>query len=131
MAYSDSGMFGIYAATSDDKVNELVDVACGEIHKLTNDLKQEELDRAKTQVKTGMMMSRESTVNRAEKLAGNLAVFGRYITPEETIEEIEQITIDDLQTFAHGLLQQKDSVTVASLGKIDKLYKYEDIKDKL
>lgn len=131
MAYSDSGMFGIYAATSDDKVNELVDVACGEVHKLTHDLKQEELDRAKTQVKTGMMMSRESTVSRAEKLAGNLAVFGRYITPEETIAEIEKITIDDLQAHAQNLLKQKDSVTIASLGKIDKLYKYEEIKNKL
>jgi len=131
LAYSDNGMFGIYAATSEDKVNELIDVACTEIHKLTHDLKQEELDRAKTQVKTGMMMSRESTVARAEKLAGNLAIFGRYITPEETIKEIGSIDLDHLHAHAKNILEQKDSVTVASLGKIDKLYKYEDIKDKL
>jgi len=131
MSYSDNGMFGIYAATSDDKVNELVDVACAEVHKLTHDLKESELTRAKTQVKTGMMMSRENSISRAEKLAGNLSVFGRYITPEETIKEISEIELSHLHTFGKHLLEQKDSVTIASLGKIDKLYKYEDIKSKL
>ena len=131
MAYSDNGMFGIYAATSDEKVNELVEVTCAEIKKLTNTLKTEELNRAKTQVKTGLMMSRESSVSRAEKLAGNLSIFGRYITPEETLKEINKITLDDLQVYAKNILDQKDSVTVASLGKIDKLISYEDIVNKL
>lgn len=130
-SFSDNGMFGVYAGTTDDKVNELVDVVCVELKKLTDGITEEELKRAKAQVKTGLLMSQESSVSRAEKLAGNLAIFGKYIPVNDIIEKINAIQTSDIVNFAEKILTRNTRPTVASLGKIDKLYKYEEILEKL
>lgn len=130
-SFTDNGMFGVYAGTSGEKLNELIDVVAIELKKLTDTITEEEVKRAKAQVKTGLLMSQESSVSRAEKLAGNLAIFGRYIPTSEIIEKIENINIQNLQAFAERILTQKLRPTVASLGKIDKLYNYEEILEKL
>lgn len=130
-SYSDSGIFGIYCGTSEDKTNEFFDVICDELRKLTNSITSEELKRAKAQVKASLLMSQESSVARAEKLVGNLAVFGKYIPVSEIITKIEKVSIDSVQNYAKKILTDSSRLTLASLGKIDKLYNYDEIIKKL
>lgn len=130
-SYSDSGVFGIYCGTSEDKTNEFFDVICDELKKLTNDVTEEELKRAKAQVKASLLMSQESSVSRAEKLVGNLSVFGKYVPVSEIIAKIESVNIDSVQNFAKKILLDSSRLTLASLGKIDKLYNYDEIIKKL
>ncbi len=129
--YKDCGIFGIYSSTSDDKVNELLDVTIDELHKLTQHIDEQELQRAKAQVKASLLMAQESSVSRAEKLAGNYAVFGRYLATEEILEKINQIDKQQVISLMLELLQKKSPPTLVSLGKIDKLYSYGEIKTKL
>ncbi|MFI4984227.1 MAG: M16 family metallopeptidase [Rickettsiales bacterium] len=130
-SYSDSGVFGIYCGTSEDKTNEFFDVVCDEMKKLAYDIAEEELKRAKAQVKASLLMSQESSVSRAEKLVGNLAVFGKYMPVDEIIAKIELVNIDSVQDFAKKILSDSSRLTLASIGKIDKLYSYDEIVKKL
>ena len=130
-AYNDSGIVGVYSGTTEDKLNELIDVTFNELFELTQNIFEEEIDRAKAQVKASILMSQESSVSRSEKLAGNVSSFGRYITVDEIIKKINLVNRQDLMDFGKNIFKKESLPTIASIGKIDKLYRYDDIVAKL
>src|SRR3546814_11839249 len=58
-AFVDGGLFGVYAGTGSAEVRELVPVVCDELAKLTQSVSEEELDRARAQLRASLLMSRE------------------------------------------------------------------------
>ena len=51
-SFIDSGLFGIYAGTGEKEVAELIPLVCTEMVKLTSDVTEMEVARAKALVKT-------------------------------------------------------------------------------
>ena len=66
--YHDGGLFGVYAGTGEDEVAELVPVVCDEIAKVGADVTEDEVARARAQLKAGTLMALESTMSRCEQL---------------------------------------------------------------
>lgn len=87
-SYYDSGIFGIYASTSHEKLPLLTENLISEIKKLEGDIKAEEIERAKVQLKTSIYIAQEKTAYKSEEIGKNFAVFGRMIPIEESIEYI-------------------------------------------
>ena len=130
-SFFDGGIFTITAGTSQEDVNALLDVTIEELKKICDEVSIDELQRAKAQVKANTLMSRESVSARAEKLAANIASFNRYITPEEVLEKLERISEKDITVAMSSLINKENGKpTLASLGKIDNMYNYEDIINK-
>jgi predicted Zn-dependent peptidase len=90
-AYRDCGLFGIYAGTGEAEAAELVPVLCEETVRLADGLRDEELARAKAQMKAGLLMSLESTSARCEQLAQHLLIHGRPLDPEELVARIDAV----------------------------------------
>ncbi len=91
--FEDSGYFTIYAGTSPEKGKELLKVVAGEIHKLIEKpVGAAELRRAKEQLRANLMMEHESTMNRAEELGRQIASYGKFISVEEMIENMNRVT---------------------------------------
>jgi predicted Zn-dependent peptidase len=127
-SYRDTGMFSIYAGTDEKNLNELIEVTAGEMHKIIqNSITEEELNRAKAQVKAALLISQENMTSRAEKLSANLAIYDRYIHTEEIIQKVEAITINDIQDHCKTIFSSGKQPTIASIGKIDNMKEYEDI----
>lgn len=118
-AFLDGGLFGIYAGTGEREVAELIPVVCDELAKLTGAIDEEELDRARAQVKSSLLMSRESSSARAEQLAQQLLIYGRSLPVSEVLEKIAAVTAADLQGVAAGLLASAPTVT--ALGPLSQL----------
>ena len=59
--YSDTGMFGLYAGTDAEDLDELMRVVVGEIAATAADLTEAEVARAKAQMKAGLLMALESS----------------------------------------------------------------------
>ena len=57
-AHADTGLLGIYAGTAPALVGELLPVIADEIKKMANKVEEDELSRAKSQLKAGLMMGR-------------------------------------------------------------------------
>lgn len=114
-AYRDGGTFGIYAGTGESQVAELIEVLGDELKRAAT-VSEDELARAKTQLRSSLAMSRESTGSRCEQLANQLIVYGRPKTPEEIIERIEGVNTQTLQKVAENLLP--GPLTVAGIGPI-------------
>ncbi|HVY13044.1 MAG TPA: pitrilysin family protein [Alphaproteobacteria bacterium] len=103
-AFRDGGMLGIYAGTDPDRIQELLPVVAGELRAVAAGVKEEELARAKSQLRASLFMAQESSMSRAERLASNLLMHKRIIGHGEVVAKIEAVTVDDIKRLAAKLL---------------------------
>ena len=122
-AYSDGGLFGVYAGTGEDEVEELMPVLCDEIRKLTCGLEPAELERARAQLKAGLLMSLESTTARCEQQAAHMLVFGRPLDMKELIQHIDEVDQNSVARVARRLFTAAPTVT--ALGPIGRIESYD------
>ncbi len=127
--YDDGGLFGIYAGTGGDDAEELVPVLCDELLQVADRLDEEEVERAKTQLRASLLMSLESTMTRCEQAGQQLLIYGRPMTIDETIERLDAVDVSAVVRVARRLLASRP--TLAALGQIERLCGYEKIVDRL
>ncbi len=128
-SYTDTGSFAIYAGTGENQIEELIPVLCDELKKSSDSILEKEISRGKAQLKSGLMMSRESAFRRCESAARQLLVFNRVIEPSEIIKKIEEVTKESVSNVSNYIL--KSPMTIASIGPIKKLESLEQIKKRL
>lgn len=102
-AYADSGMTTIYAGTSGDQIADLADITIDELKRAAEDMSAKEIERARVQMKAGMLMGLESPSSRAERLARMVSIWGRVPGLEETVEKIDAVTDADVRAFAEHM----------------------------
>lgn len=124
-AASDSGLFGVYAGTGETEVAELLPVVCGEIAEVARAVEGPELERARAQLKSSILMSRESTSGRCEQLANHLLVFGRPLSTEEIVGSVEAVDREAVQRLAGRLAESRP--TLVSLGPIDQVESFDTV----
>lgn len=115
--YSDTGVFGVHAATEEADIPELIPVILQELQRAGEAISQEELDRARAQISAGLMMSMESPAARAGQIARQILLFGRPISSEELMERLGALTTERLRDLAARLLTQS-TPTVAAIGPV-------------
>jgi predicted Zn-dependent peptidase len=128
-SYSDGGVFGIYAGTGEDEAAELMPVLCAEIRKLTEGLNPAELDRARAQLKAGLLMSLEGTAARCEQHANHLLVFGTPLDPAELVQHIDAVDEDAVIRVARRFTSSPP--TIAALGPIGRIEDYQRLAEQL
>jgi len=119
-SFADSGIFGVHAATSPEDVSSLMPVLLGELERVTEDVSETEVDRAKAQLRAGLLMTLENPAARAGQLARQLQLFGRVIPPDELLQRTGTITADDISKLALRMLTG-NRPTVAAVGRTDSL----------
>lgn len=127
--FSDTGIFGIHAATGQNNLSELVPVIATELQKAGDRILQEELDRARAQYRAGLIMSAESPSSRASQIARQLLLFGRPIPKEELMERLSALTTGRLTDLSGRLFSTKP--TLAAVGPVGSLASYESITSAL
>jgi predicted Zn-dependent peptidase len=117
--FEDTGLFGIQAATSEDDVAELVPVVLDELRKMTDGVTAAELQRAKAQLRAGLLMTLESPLARAGQIARHILVHGRPLTLEEMVAKVDAVGVDDIAELAANMLDS--APTLAAIGPVKKL----------
>ena len=128
-AYSDDGQFGIYAGTGPDKLKELIPVVCDEIKKIASTIEEHELVRAKSQLRSSILMARESMMRRADQNAKSVLIHGEIREPADIIRDIEAVDIARLSKVAETIFNRPP--TLAALGPLDNLENFDGIKARL
>jgi predicted Zn-dependent peptidase len=128
-AYSDGGLFGVYAGTGEDEVAELVPVLCDEIRRLADGLDRAELERARAQLKAGLLMSLESTTARCEQQAAHMLVFGRPLDLGEMVARIDGVDAAAVARVAARL--RTAAPTLTALGPVGRIEPYRRIAERL
>jgi predicted Zn-dependent peptidase len=112
-AYSDSGLFSIYAGTSRDSAREVIGLTVEEVRKLCGEtLGEVELRRAKDHLRGSLVLSLEYTGARMSQLAREEIYFGRSFTLDELLSGIEAVTAEDVRRIAVGLFEGQWAASV-------------------
>ena len=123
--YRDCGLFGIYAGTGPDDIDELIPAICEEIKRLPTTLTDREIARARTQLKAATMMSLESTGARCEQLGQQMLIFGRPLTLEEQVGKIESVGEEAVRRIAERIFTGKP--TIAAIGPVNQIMSYDEL----
>ncbi|KAA8894737.1 peptidase M16 inactive domain-containing protein [Sphaerosporella brunnea] len=120
-SYTDSGLFGIAASCHPDAGHALINVVLQELRNLLannyNGLKQDEVDRAKNQLRSSLLMNLESRMVELEDLGRQVQVYGRKISAMEMSEKINKLTVQDIKHVAQRVLKGKGGPTIIVQGK--------------
>jgi predicted Zn-dependent peptidase len=109
--YSDGGLFGVYAGTGKDDVSNLVPLINDEIFKLSQAITKEEVDRAKTQIKAGILMSLESSSSRCEQVARQTMIYGQPLELDKIVANIDAVNEAGLMRAGERLLDGPPTLT--------------------
>src|SRR5579863_4922391 len=117
--YRDTGTLCVYAGTSANKAIETIDLILIELRKLKEEiLPDEELTRAKDQLKGNILMGLESSNSRMANLARQEMYFRQFFTVEEIIARIDQVEAEQVQIMAQRLFDPA-RIAVTLLGRLD------------
>ncbi|MXU66856.1 M16 family metallopeptidase [Oceanomicrobium pacificus] len=128
-AFADSGLLTIYAGTGADDLPQLAELTIDELRRVADDLRTPELDRARSQMKAGLLMGLESPSNRCERLARMIAIWDRVPTLDETVARIDAVTPDSLRAYSERVCA--GALTLALYGPVSKAPSYEDLQARL
>ena len=104
-SYTDSGLFGISGSCSPKQVSQMLEVMCRELQALTLDtgfsaLQPVEVNRAKNQLRSSLLMNLESRMVELEDLGRQVQVHGRKVGVKEMCRKIDALTVTDLRRVA-------------------------------
>ena len=102
--YAEAGILGVYFGAAAADAAEAARVTAGQIATLARHVHDDELARAKAQLKAATFMARESTLARADLVAGQTLLFGRLFTVAETAEAIDTVTAADITRLGGRIL---------------------------
>ncbi|ODQ68483.1 hypothetical protein NADFUDRAFT_68698 [Nadsonia fulvescens var. elongata DSM 6958] len=127
-SYSDTGLWGIYLTTEKtDDVDNLVRSTLTEWNRLSTTVSQEEVERAKAQLKASLLLSLDGTTAIAEDIGRQIVTTGYRMTPEEVEARVEKVTDADVRAWALKNLNNKD-IAVAGVGPIGEFLDYNKIR---
>lgn len=104
-SHAETGLFGVYAGTSPEMVNELVSVIDDEMADVASGPNEQEFQIASAQLKAGLMMALEATTSRMEQLGRQILIFDRIIPVEEMIGNVDAVTTDDVASVGQELIR--------------------------
>ena len=114
--YADSGQVAVYVGTRPDNVTQALDVIGTELRRLQEDgVTEEELERARENVKGRTVLSMESTVTRMNRLGSSVLMEVPVLTLDEVLAAFDAVTLEDVATLA-GELYRPDDMSAAGVG---------------
>jgi predicted Zn-dependent peptidase len=128
--FSDTGIFGIHAATGPDDLGSLMPVIFDELSKVADHVDVSEINRSRAQTRAALLMSQESPAARASQIARQMLLFGRPVSNAELMERLDAITPDRLTDLA-GRLFFQTPLTVSAVGPVTPLMDGETMKSAL
>ncbi|TKA98109.1 insulinase family protein [Cereibacter changlensis] len=111
-AYEDTGQITIYAGTSAEEIGALTQLTIDELKRATGDMSEAEVNRARAQLKAGLLMGLESPSSRAERLARLLAIWGRVPDVDEAVAKIDAVTTSGVRAYAEEMAQARTALAL-------------------
>lgn len=119
--YRPGGLFAVTAGMSPKHLPTVLGLIHEEMEKAKGgDITEEELDRAKQQLKGSLLLSLEVPRHRMSRMAQNEIYYGRLVPPEEVIAQIDRVTLEDLTAIANALFDPT-RYTTSVVGPIRRL----------
>lgn len=116
--YQPAGLLQIYAAMNPSQASYVKEEIFTVIDQLKKDMiTEDELNKAKAELKTELIISNESTQNRMESNAKSWMQFQQIVSIDESLMKLNQVTVEEIESFIeqYFILNQ---ASIAAAGKI-------------
>ncbi len=114
--YEDVGQGVFYAGTDLERVEETVEALIEELRKMRDvPLPADELQRTKDLRKGRLLMGLEDSRSVASWVGSQELTYGEIHTPEEVMERIDEVTIEQVQELAQEIFRE-DLLSLALVG---------------
>jgi len=114
--YTDTGQIGIYIGTREDNVSACLEIASEQIGDIAaGNVRPEELQRAKENLKGRILLSMESTSNRMSRLGKSLITDTELLSIGRIMAEIDAVEPEALAELADVLLAP-EKLSAAGIG---------------
>ncbi|MEC4685850.1 MAG: pitrilysin family protein [Nitrospirota bacterium] len=106
-SYHDSGLFGVYVGTGRKKYQQVIDIIRDELVNFKDTVSEDELTRAKKQLKGNLVLALESTSGRMNNLARQEIYYGKYISPSEIMKAIDGVRFSEVRELSDRLFSDR------------------------
>ena len=105
--YSDAGLFGFYAGSADRDAAEVVAASIDCLAEAAHGVGENEIRRAKAQMKVSLVAALESPGARAQQIARQMQIYGRPLSFEEMIARVDAISLEDVRKTGAAMLRSR------------------------
>jgi predicted Zn-dependent peptidase len=123
-SFADGGTLGIYAGTGAREAEDISAVVAGEMAALAANATDQEVSRAKAQLRSSLLMGLERPSARAEQIAGQLLAYGRVVPIAELNEKLEAVDAAAVRRFGERIMASGNP-SMAALGPVERLESYD------
>ena len=124
--YSSTGVFGFYSGCSPKDLDNLLNASLLELKQLRDTISSEEVEKAKSQLKAGILMARDSSMNRLEMDVRSFLTQRKIFSTADTIKEIESLSVSKIENVLSKILENPQPV-LSILGPNSNDFKNTDI----
>ena len=120
-SYTDTGAFVISVGTRPENCQRVIDIILEELDDVRqNGITKDELDKSFSQLKGSLYMGLETVNSRMNKLGRSMLIYDRVITPEENVDELSKVTLEDVRSLA-GDMFRKENLQITVLGPVNEV----------
>jgi predicted Zn-dependent peptidase len=121
--FVDSGQVGLYVGTRPENVGQALSVIGHELRRLQGEpIPEDELARAKENVKGRTVLSMESTLSRMNRLGSSVLMDVPVLTMDELLAAIDDVSIDDVSSLARELYVP-ERMSAAGVGEEEETFR--------
>jgi len=114
--YADTGMVGVYVGTREDNLAECMRITADQLVRMgQGEFADDELQRSKENLKGRIMLSMESTSNRASRLGKSVLTDTELLSLDRICAEIDSVEPEAVASLARQLFAP-DTLSVSGVG---------------
>ncbi|GMM34091.1 ubiquinol--cytochrome-c reductase subunit [Saccharomycopsis crataegensis] len=131
LGYKDTGLWGFYTETSNvSNIDDLVHFSLKQWNRLSTEITETEIVRAKNILKTKILLSMNSTVAIANDIGNKVLINDRRPSIEEIFRKIDQVSAKSVTAWAQEAVWDQD-IAVTGTGQIEGLFDYNRIRNEM
>lgn len=115
-SFRDAGCFAVAGGSSPRNAEKVVRICLEEIRRICDEpVSEEELESAKQQLKSSIILGMENSANRMSRLAECEMFHGQHVPVDQVVGRVAAVTAEDVLTVARKYLRERP-VSFASIG---------------
>ncbi|CAE8607431.1 unnamed protein product [Polarella glacialis] len=127
--YKDTGMFGFYVVCDEVAVEHAVGELMFGCNLLSYSITDEEVERAKRELKASLVNGSGSTMAACSELGKQMLAYGRGIPPAEMMLRINAVDAEEVKRVAYKYLNDNE-ISVTGLGPLHGMPQFYDMRRK-
>jgi predicted Zn-dependent peptidase len=114
--YADTGQIGVYVGTREENIAACMEIVAEELAEIASGaVREDEVERAKDNLKGRIVLSMELTSNRMSRLGKSMVTDSELLTLDQIVAEIEAVDLEAVAALA-GVLLAPERLSVAGIG---------------